>query len=271
MNSKRNEDRDQRQRERDDGEADFAGAFEGGLHGRIAVLQMADDVLDHDDGVVDDEAGADGEGHQRQVVEAEAHEPHDAERGDERNGQGDAGDDGGAEGAQEQKHDEHDEADAQDECELHVVHRSLDGAGAVAHHIELDAGLNGALDARQLILDAVDGLDDVGAGLALHVDDDGGLALVPAADARVLEAVGNGRHVLEAHGRVVAIGDDDVLVGLRAVDLVVGGNGERLLVAIERALGSGDVGACDGLAEVGHAEAVAREPRDVGLNSSPRV
>ena len=38
----------------------------------FAVLHMADDVLDHHDGVVDHEAGADRQRHQRQIVEAEA-------------------------------------------------------------------------------------------------------------------------------------------------------------------------------------------------------
>ena len=46
-------------RQRDHGEADFAGAVEGGLHRLLALFEMAHDVLDHDDRVVDDEAGAD--------------------------------------------------------------------------------------------------------------------------------------------------------------------------------------------------------------------
>ena len=53
-------------------------------HRLLALLDMAHDVLDHDDGVVDDEAGADGQRHQRQVVEAEAAEPHHPEGGDQR-------------------------------------------------------------------------------------------------------------------------------------------------------------------------------------------
>ena len=40
--------------------------------GAHAVLDMAIDVLDHDDGVVDHEADRDGERHQREIVEAEA-------------------------------------------------------------------------------------------------------------------------------------------------------------------------------------------------------
>ena len=77
---------------------------------RLALLDVAGDVLGHDDGVVDDEARRDGERHQRQVVEAVAEQVHHAERADERQRHGDAGDDGRAQVAQEDEDDDHDEA-----------------------------------------------------------------------------------------------------------------------------------------------------------------
>ena len=58
-----------------DREGDLARAVERGAMRRLAELHVADDVLDHHDGVVDDEAGADGQRHQRQIVEREAGEP----------------------------------------------------------------------------------------------------------------------------------------------------------------------------------------------------
>ena len=42
------------------------------LHRRHAPLHVADDVLDHDDRVVDHEADRDGQRHQREIVEREA-------------------------------------------------------------------------------------------------------------------------------------------------------------------------------------------------------
>ena len=86
--------------------------------GVFAILDVADDVLDHHDGVVDDEAGADGQRHQREIVEREAGKPHDAEAGDQRQRQRDAGDDGGAHRAQEQQHHQHDQHDAENQSEL---------------------------------------------------------------------------------------------------------------------------------------------------------
>ena len=52
---------------------------------------------------------------------------------------------------------------------------------------------------RQQRLDAVDGLDDVGAGLTLDVDDHRGLAVEPAGELGVFEAVDDGGDVAEPH------------------------------------------------------------------------
>ncbi len=67
-----------------DGEADLARAVQRRLQRALALLHVADDVLDHDDGVVDDEAGADRQRHQRQIVEREAGNPHHGECRDDR-------------------------------------------------------------------------------------------------------------------------------------------------------------------------------------------
>ncbi len=77
-----------------------------GVH---AVFEMAGDVFDDDDGVIDDESGGDGQGHEREIVDGVIREIHDAERADERDGDGDAGDEGGPPVAQEEEDDEDDE------------------------------------------------------------------------------------------------------------------------------------------------------------------
>lgn len=41
------------------------------LHRRFAAFDVADDVLEHDDRVIDDEADGEGERQQREVVETE--------------------------------------------------------------------------------------------------------------------------------------------------------------------------------------------------------
>ena len=70
--------------------------------------------------VFDRDAGRDRQGHQRQVVEREAREIHDAEGCDDRQRQRDAGDDRGPDGAQEQQHHKHNEARAEHQGELYI-------------------------------------------------------------------------------------------------------------------------------------------------------
>ena len=80
----RDEHRDQRDRQRNHGEPDLARAAQRRGERVLALLDVTDDVLDHDDGVIDHEAGADGQRHQRQIVERESAEPHHPEGGDDR-------------------------------------------------------------------------------------------------------------------------------------------------------------------------------------------
>ena len=51
-----NEHGNERERDRDDGKADLARALERGLERPHAAFDMAHDVLEHDDGVVDHES-----------------------------------------------------------------------------------------------------------------------------------------------------------------------------------------------------------------------
>ena len=64
----RNQHGNQRDGQRYDGETDLLRAFEGRFQRRISLFDEANDVLDHDDGVIDDEARGNREGHQREVV-----------------------------------------------------------------------------------------------------------------------------------------------------------------------------------------------------------
>ena len=64
-------------------------AFERGLHRTEPLFEMADDVLDDDDRVVDHEADRDRQRHQREIVEAVAELVERRERADQRQRHGD--------------------------------------------------------------------------------------------------------------------------------------------------------------------------------------
>ena len=85
---------DQRERQRDDREADLLGAFQRRGKRVFAFLDVARNVFDHHDGVVDDEAGRNGQGHQGQVIQAIAQQVHHGKCAYQRQGHRDAGDDG---------------------------------------------------------------------------------------------------------------------------------------------------------------------------------
>ncbi|MEA3025066.1 MAG: multidrug efflux pump, partial [Alphaproteobacteria bacterium] len=217
------------------------------------------------------EAGPDGQRHQRQVVEREAAEPHHAEGGNQRQRQRHAGDDGGADGAQKDQHHQHHQHDAEHQGKLHVVDRRADGGGAVVDDGEIGAGRDGALQARQFGAQPLHGIDDIGAGLALHVDDDRRRAFVVGADLAVLQPLHHVGDVAEQHRRAVAKRHRDGFVGFRGVDLVVGGDGVGLVRAVERAFGAGDVAGHDHLAHVLQPDAVIGEPRQIDLDAHRRA
>ena len=89
-----NKDGNERQRHRQDGKADFAGALDRRLHGRIAGLHVTNDVFQHDDGVVDDEADRERKRHQREIVEAVAQQAHAGKGADDGDRQRQRRDDG---------------------------------------------------------------------------------------------------------------------------------------------------------------------------------
>ncbi len=81
-------------------------------------LHVADDVLQHDNGVIHHKTDGKGQGHEGEVVEAVAEQIHDGEGADDGHGQGQAGDDRGREVAQKEKDDQDDQADGQKRVNL---------------------------------------------------------------------------------------------------------------------------------------------------------
>ena len=105
-----------------------------------------------------------------------------------------------------------------------------------------DDGQRG-LQARHQRLDPVDDRDDVGAGLALNIDDHGRRQVHPRRRLDVLGVVDRVGDVGKFDRRAVVIGDDQRQVILRREQLIVGADRVRLLLAVEVALGLIDVGA----------------------------
>ncbi|MGY4337305.1 hypothetical protein ACVWW3_002211 [Bradyrhizobium sp. LM2.9] len=228
---------------------------------------MAHDVLDHDDCIVDHEAHRDRERHQREVVQAIAEHVQDRERADQRQGNRDCRNDGGPEIPQEEEYDHHHQCDRQHQRELNVGDCGADGGGPVGGDRHLDRGRNGGLQLRQQLLDAVDGLDDVGAGNALDRQNDGGVLTVPAGQEVVLRPLDRRADVAYPYRRTVAISDDEVFIGRWLEQLIVGVQRICNARAVERALGQVDIGAGDHAADVFKADAAGGKRLRIDANT----
>ena len=188
---------------------------------RLPLLDVAGDVLDHDDGVVHDEAGRDGERHQRQVVQAEPQEVHDPERADQRERHRDAGDERWRPALRrKRKITSTTSATASISSNLHVPHRGADGRRAIGEHRDLDRGGQRADQLRQEPFHAVHDLDDVRARLALDVEDHRGDVVPPGRLLHVLGVVDHLGDVGQADGSAVPVRDDErpVVAGSRGAD-----------------------------------------------------
>ena len=130
------------------------------------VLDVADNVLQHDDRIVHHEADGDREPHQRKVVEAVTEQIHHRECPGQRQRHGDGGDDRRPDGAQkEEDHRDHqDDGDrpgwiSTPETEARIVSVRSD------KHRHVDRRGDRRLEMRQRRPHLVDRLDHIGAGL----------------------------------------------------------------------------------------------------------
>ena len=267
----RNEYRDQRQRDGHNGETDLARTLERGLHGREAVLDVTNDILDHHDRVIDHEADPDREGHERQVVEAVAKLIHHREGADERERNRDGGNDRRPEIAQENEDHHHHESDRQDQRELNVGDGGADGGRPIGCDVHLDGRGDRGFELGQQCLDSIDRLDDVGARDTLNGKNDGTLLVVPAGQQVVLRPLDRLSDVANAHRRAVPVGNDQIVVGLGLQQLIVGIERKSLTRAVERSLRQVDIGLAQHRADVLQADAAGGERLRVDLNANGRL
>ena len=214
---RRDEDGQQHQGDGDERHPHLVHGDARGLERAQALLQLALDVLHHDDGVVDDDADRQHQAEQRQHVEREAERLHHRARADQRDGNGNDRDERGAPCLEEQEHDQHDQDGRFENGNIELADRDLDELGWVVGQAVLESlgkALRHLLDG---VLDALGGAHGVGAGLLVDDDDDRrilvGVALRRVAQRAELDPA----DVLDPHDAAVGPHlDDDVLelVGL---------------------------------------------------------
>ena len=151
------EHRDQRQRDRDDGEADFLGPAQRRLRPRHTILDIAGDVLQHDNGVIDHEASRDRQRHEREIVQAVASQIHRAEGADHRHGDGDQRYQRCPQISQEDKHHQRDQGHGNQQRHLRVGQRGPDAHRAVGCEAYVDIVRQRCLQLWHRSLDCIHG------------------------------------------------------------------------------------------------------------------
>src|SRR5258707_798469 len=99
-----------------------------------------------------------------------------------------------------------------------------DGGGAVENDGGVNALGNGGLDGGRFGADAVDGVNDVGTGLAEDDEQNGALAVQIAGGADVLDGIDDVGDVGEVDGGAFVVADDDGLEVFGVGYLIVGDN-----------------------------------------------
>ena len=124
-------DRGQRDRHGDDRQRDFARALSAASSGVMPVLDVAVDVLDHDDRVVDHQPDRQHEGEQRQEIDRIAQRQQEHHHADQRQRDGDDRDQRRAQIAEEQEDDDDDDQRRLDQRLGHLADRGADEFGGV--------------------------------------------------------------------------------------------------------------------------------------------
>ena len=141
----RQEYRHQRQAHRQNGKADFPAPLQRRLQRLHARFEMAGNVFQHHDGVINHEAGSDSQRHQRQVVKAEAAQVHGGEGADQRNRNRHRRDQRRAPRAEEEEDHEDHQRHRDHQRLLDFLQRGADGRRTVLGDLQIDRGRDGAL------------------------------------------------------------------------------------------------------------------------------
>ncbi len=225
----------------DDGEPHLPGTVHGRLHSALAHLQVTDDILQHDDGVVDHESDRERQPHKRDVIQAVAEQIHHPEGSDYRHRQGHAGNDGGGEIADKEENDHHHQHQGEQQGKLDIVNGSLDRQAAVMQDLHLRGCRQVFRERGQIGFHRPRHFQGIGPRLFIHRQENGlglgGGREEPGGILVVLHAVDDLGDIRETDRPTVAHRHDDIAILARLVELAVGLQGQGARRAAQLAHG----------------------------------
>ena len=207
----RHEDQDRRQGRADDRAADLAA---GPVHGQVAGLplgQMPRDVLDHDHGIIDDQADGHGQAAQRHQVERVSGQVEEDEADDEAQRDRERGDQGRSQALEEHQEDGNAHQTADDDGVADVGDRRADQQPLVVDRMDLDAWRGTPGRVGQHVLQRARDRQRVASQAAEDGQGDGVLAVGPDRHRPVLVPDRHPAEVAQPDRLAVLLGDDPVL------------------------------------------------------------
>ena len=228
---------------------------------------MPVDVLQHDDGGIDHHAHGKGETGQRDHVDRAPERGHGDEGAHHRDRNRDGNDERCPRRAQEEQQYDDGEAAADPDVLAHQVDGRVDIDRFVVDLAQGEPGARhgGFVQLGHGRIDALHHFDDVGAGLALGVEGNGGHAEQPDGRGRVLVTVGDigdvaHRDPRQSPARPVRVGaQDHIADGVQGVQLALDADHVAPLTFLHVARGHRGVGPTQRLDHVAHREPVTGE------------
>ncbi len=217
----------QDQRDADQGAGDLVHRLAGGLLGTEPFLAHHPfDVLDHDDGVVDQQADGQHHAEHRQGVDGVTQRRQDPECAQQDHRDGDGGDQGGAPVLEEQEHHQEDQDDGLGQGLDHLLDGLLDEGGCVERDDVFDPRREGLRQLRHPRLHELGSVQGVGARGQLDRQAGGGKAVELGQGVVVLRPKLHPGYVAQMHdGAAGGVLQDDVLELFGGLKARLGGDG----------------------------------------------
>ena len=199
------ENHDERERGGHHREADLFGRFDRRFARRhVLFLDVPENVLQHDNRIVNHDPRGERQREHRHVVQREAERLHDREGADDRCRDRECGDERDLRVSNEQKDDEAGQEAAEKQVQLDVFKRAADEARLVTDRLHAHVRGKRPANGFEPLQHAVDHVDGVGARLLLNQQRDGRLAIEPGCAANLLHGVDRPADVAKRHDRSVA-------------------------------------------------------------------
>ena len=255
------------QRHRDHRETDFLHADEGCLARRHAVFDVAINVFEHDDGVVDHQTDREHQREQGQRVDREPQRIHQGASADQRNRNRHQRHDGRAQIAQEKQNHQGHQHHGLEDRRIHVLDRLVDEDGLVVRDAHFHAGRQILADARQFVLERVGDVERIGSRLLDHAQRDRGHA-VEAYRGPIVERIdAHARQIVDAHIAAVDVAHHDVAEFLLGLQIGLGDHIEFALAAFDAARRNLDVLAPDRIFDILGRQTERSEPVAIEIDA----